>query len=401
MSVYANFNKINKSITFDYNLFTNSNLIIGSSSNNYGDRIYVRTNKDTKLNSCITLEDMDSINRNIYVKFLSSNEHVFELGMYSTSNNSNAYLKTNTNTNLVFETKNKELMRLTKEGNIGIGTTNVLYPYHITVPTYISASNISPSLVLENRMNFPALTVRANSSNSSLIQIYNNNNLTFDYLNSGHLYLYPNTSNTLSIRTTRTTDSKTAVDINGNLLITGNIGIGTTNAYESLIINGNIVTTGSILQSILNNCILSHTSNSIAGGGSTLAGVYKTRPLNTIVYNDINGVSLNANAFVLPAGKYRIAITGSAFNCGYNRLMLYNITTGSPTVYGMSHFAGSNNQVNALLDTIINPNTQYTYDVRHWAEKTISNGFGVYNSTHANAYTPNDTFLQVSINKLT
>jgi hypothetical protein len=67
----------------------------------------------------------------------------------------------------------------------------------------------------------------------------------------------------------------------------------------------------------------------------------------------------------------------------------------------MSHFAASNAQVEAKLEIIYNAATQYSYDIRHWAERSVTNGFGVYNATHANAYTPDDTFLQVFINKLT
>lgn len=410
MTYYALFDKTNTEIKFGYDTYLSSNLVIGVNSNALRDRVLIYNEKhpENDLQSTIHLKEMDPEHKTARFIISASNLHQVEFGIYSFSNNSNAYLKSGVNTHFIIETSNVERMRFMNNGWIGIGTTRASVPFQVSVNTLISPNSSGAGLVCSNIGSGPALQVVAtNSSTNSLFQIKGPGDggvVGLSYLNNGNMYLFPySTTNCLSLATIRSVTAGTVLDINGNAVVTGNIGIGTTVPSYPLHIQGDIYTSGTLYQSTLNQAMFSHVSSSTVGGGSTTANLYVTRSLNTVDYNDIVGASLNTGTgqVTLPAGKYHIRIRGSAYNCGFNRLRLFNLTTTAPVAYGMSHFAGSNMQVDAVIDTIYTPTTTATYIVQHWAQQTVTgNGFGVYNAQHASGYLSTNLYMQMHVDKL-
>jgi hypothetical protein len=88
------------------------------------------------------------------------------------------------------------------------------------------------------------------------------------------------------------------------------------------------------------------------GGGATGTGTV-TRPLNTVVDNNITGASLASNVITLPAGTYDFQGRAGAVGTvnGFNRVQLLNVTD-SITYYGSGRALG-NSGTNDNVDSII------------------------------------------------
>lgn len=69
-------------------------------------------------------------------------------------------------------------------------------------------------------------------------------------------------------------------------------------------------------------------------GGTSVAGSFLTRDLNTVVTNEITGASLSSNAITLPAGTYDIYATVPAFDCNSAQAVLYNTSDTSNEIIG-------------------------------------------------------------------
>lgn len=73
-------------------------------------------------------------------------------------------------------------------------------------------------------------------------------------------------------------------------------------------------------------------------GGTTTAGAYATRTLNTIRKNTISGASVASNVVTLPAGTYRISASAPGFDCRNHKARWRNTTGNSTTIQGTSEF---------------------------------------------------------------
>ena len=374
MSSYIEFNTTTRKATLGYDLFSSSNIILGATSNLYDSRLYIR-------GGGLVVEEPDSRNKSVFLRFLSSNEHDVMIGVYNTSNNSNAFVGTTRSTALVFGTRGAESMRIMANGNIGIGTTVARTGLEIGVGATFGGAT--------------GLTVNgSNMTSPGAFQVTNRFGTTsLRCLSDGPVQIFPGGgSNGLIVGS--------GVTVGRDIFVGGNIGIGTTFANQKLHIEGNIFMTGAVLQNIANRAIFSHRNTSV-GGGSLQAGQYVTRIVNTVEYNDIAGVALSSGAtgnttFQIPSGIYHLNVMALAYNCGYTRLGLYNETNGT-WVYGLSQFASTGTQVTANLDTIITPTGITVYSIRHYAEITaLNNGMGLFNTA-----TPGyATYMTVHINKI-
>lgn len=409
MTYYAFFNKSEEEIKFGYDTYLNSNLVIGTTSNVTGDRVLIMNEKVVPvggLRCSMRLQEMDPEHRGVKVVLASSNLRELELGVYSYSNNSNAYVRV-TGGDLGMESGGRERLRFMGNGNIGVGTTVAMTPFHVGVAGLMAGSNsLESSLVVRNSGGGPGLSVVAtNLGETSVFRCVGSNGVVgLDFLSDGDLRYTPLGSNScFSLGTGRAVTSGTLLDVNGNLIVTGNIGIGTTITNNRLQVQGDIYASGTLYQANLNQAIFSLVTNSTSGGGSSTSNLYVTRVINTVQYNDIPGVSLDVSngQITLPAGKYHIRVSSAAYNCGYTRLRLFNITNTSVVAYGTSHFAGSGNQVQAELEIIYSPVATFNYIIQHYTQTSVAgNGFGVYDSTHAGGYLGTNAYVLVHVDKL-
>lgn len=87
------------------------------------------------------------------------------------------------------------------------------------------------------------------------------------------------------------------------------------------------------------------------GGGTINSGAYRTRPLNTILYNDISGASLTSDRVTLPAGEYSIRARATGQSINSNKLRWFNFTDSTAVIIGMpSQSGGSGNGDNIYAE---------------------------------------------------
>lgn len=79
---------------------------------------------------------------------------------------------------------------------------------------------------------------------------------------------------------------------------------------------------------------IQHQESSGTSGGSSVAGAWTTRTLNTEVTNEITGASLATDQITLPAGTYEIQADGVVAGGanGNNSILRFRNTTDSDTV---------------------------------------------------------------------
>ena len=91
-------------------------------------------------------------------------------------------------------------------------------------------------------------------------------------------------------------------------------------------------------------------------GGTFTSGEWRTRDLNTIVYNTIEGASLSNNIISLPASQYYIEVSAPAYRIRFVRAAIQNNTTQellalSNTVHVSSAYGEfGSNYINTMLN---------------------------------------------------
>lgn len=189
-----------------------------------------------------------------------------------------------------------------------------------------------------------------------------------------------------------------------------NVGIGTANPSEKLTVDGVIETSGGVKfadGTLLETgglsggsgggsqyMILEDQKPSGTSGGNSM-NTYQSRNLNTIIYNNIEGASLNSNKFVLPVGTYRIKFSAPALNCNNHKTRLQNVTDAIYPFYGTSEFSFYPNSTRSFGEGIVTIDSSKEFTVQHrcyYGGRT--HGFG----NPANMGT--EVYTQVSIEKL-
>ena len=74
------------------------------------------------------------------------------------------------------------------------------------------------------------------------------------------------------------------------------------------------------------------------GGAALTAGAWRTRVINTELFNGIAGASLAANQITLPAGIYECRSWQMAYATYYSNVRLYNVTDAATALLGGSGF---------------------------------------------------------------
>lgn len=107
-------------------------------------------------------------------------------------------------------------------------------------------------------------------------------------------------------------------------------------------------------------------------GGTFASGDWRTRDINTIVTNNIDGASLTNNVLTLPAGVYYVEIDLPANDVNAHVGMLYNVTSSEVLLYGTR-----TKEVSKISGHIVLMQ-QSNIEIRHRCEtsKTLD-GFGM------------------------
>lgn len=120
-------------------------------------------------------------------------------------------------------------------------------------------------------------------------------------------------------------------------------------------------------------------TNNTSGGGFTL-GAWRTRDLNTVLYNEIPGVYLSGNRVKdVPAGEYIVYLFAPAYNVHSSVARIYNITGSIEVVRGSSgNYVGTSalSQNVAFVDRF-SLTQKSDLEVQHYAKSTDGTwGFG-------------------------
>jgi len=119
--------------------------------------------------------------------------------------------------------------------------------------------------------------------------------------------------------------------------------------------------------------------SSSSHGGSNATGT-ATRVLNTIKTNTISGASLSSNRVTLPAGTYIIDAKCMVFRTVRARALLYNYTTSSYIMSGLSIYpaTSSASSVELPVKTIVTFSTTTQVELRNYNSNSNSgDGYGV------------------------
>ena len=121
-------------------------------------------------------------------------------------------------------------------------------------------------------------------------------------------------------------------------------------------------------------------SNGTAGGSSS-AGSWQTRTLNTVKTNEITSASLSSNQVSLPSGTYYIMAKGLHFDGDRHKIKLRNITDSSDEIIGSSEYAedSSNGTTSSYLNGRFTIGGTKVFEIQHRCE--VGGGsFGVQSS---------------------
>jgi len=115
-------------------------------------------------------------------------------------------------------------------------------------------------------------------------------------------------------------------------------------------------------------------------GGTFESGAWRTRDLNTLVFNHNSLASLDGNRFTLPAGTYCIDWDAPAFYVNGHQSALYNYTTSTIVAYGTSAYdggLGGTSVGTSVGTTVITITSPTSFEIRHICGNTKdTDGFG-------------------------
>src|SRR5690606_7858669 len=81
-------------------------------------------------------------------------------------------------------------------------------------------------------------------------------------------------------------------------------------------------------------CLIQDRKASGVNGGTFTAGAWRTRDLNTKLYDPGGFVTLASNQIGLGAGRYRVSASAPATACQSHATRLYNVTTAATVLVG-------------------------------------------------------------------
>ncbi len=135
------------------------------------------------------------------------------------------------------------------------------------------------------------------------------------------------------------------------------------------------------------------------GGGTSTAGSFQTRVLNTIRYDTQSIVtSLTSNEFTLEAGTYLIDWRSPLFEAARHTSRLYNVTDATVAETGASAYSeNAVDQSDSIGFAVVTIASAKAFRIEYYAETAqASNGLGV----ETNAAGQVNTYTAVKIQKV-
>ena len=136
---------------------------------------------------------------------------------------------------------------------------------------------------------------------------------------------------------------------------------------------------GTVVEDIIDNIlIVVDQKPSGTSGGNFTSGSWVTRDINTVVYNGIDGASLNSNRITLPAGVYYVKASAPAFRVNYHKAILYNVSDSITELIGSSEDSDryEDVQTRSFIEGVITIAGSKVFEIRHRCSSSNSKGLG-------------------------
>ena len=128
--------------------------------------------------------------------------------------------------------------------------------------------------------------------------------------------------------------------------------------------------------------------------GTFTAGAWRTRDLNTVLTNTIDGTSLSDNQITLIAGRYYVESSAPAYNVEKHKIRLFNITKNEYELIGTIEYCSTTNN-RSFLSGQISINDNNILRLEHRCRVSQSNiGFGGGQATDFGIY---ETYSDIKI----
>ena len=125
------------------------------------------------------------------------------------------------------------------------------------------------------------------------------------------------------------------------------------------------------------------------GGGTFTSGAWRTRDINTTVYNGITGCSISSNQITLAAGTYIIEAHMPFQRSDWTATRLYNVTDSSVAGYGGNGYIDNASEHNeAIMITAITIAATKAFEIQMQGYTTRADtGFGQNHGFQKEVYT--------------
>ncbi|MGZ9027385.1 MAG: hypothetical protein ACXW2U_08945 [Telluria sp.] len=117
-------------------------------------------------------------------------------------------------------------------------------------------------------------------------------------------------------------------------------------------------------------------ADATTAGDSVATTISQTRTLNTVEHNSIAGASLAANQVTLPAGTYRYRARAPAYQVGFHRAFLYNVTDSTYIGLGSNAWAGTNTMSDSNVSGEFVLASSKVLALRHYTQAAGTGGLG-------------------------
>ena len=135
-----------------------------------------------------------------------------------------------------------------------------------------------------------------------------------------------------------------------------------------------------------------------ANGGTFTSGAWRTRDLNTEIFDPDNIVSISSNQFTLQAGNYFIEASAPAYHVDRHQAALYDITADNFHSLGTNEYAkgDAGTGSRSIVIARVSISSANVYEIRHRCQTTFATyGFGVFIGTSQWITDNNYTYVKI------